>query len=66
MVIVCPHCGHRLKLRDAKPGNYKPTCSKCQNRFELKIPADSNAEGWRLARPGWIRRGSTSAPTKAW
>jgi serine/threonine protein kinase len=44
MVIVCPHCGHRLKLRDAKPGNYKPTCSKCQNRFELKIPADSNAE----------------------
>ncbi len=44
MVIVCPHCGHRSKLRDAKPGNYKPTCPKCQNRFELTVPAASDSE----------------------
>lgn len=44
MVIVCPHCGHRLKLGEAKPGDYKPKCSKCQNRFELKISSDANAD----------------------
>ena len=40
MVIVCPHCGHRLKLREAKPGNYKPKCSKCETRFELQVSPD--------------------------
>ncbi|MBC8355843.1 MAG: protein kinase [Planctomycetes bacterium] len=44
MVVVCPHCGHRSKLREAKPGNYKPKCSKCQQRFELEVSHDGSAE----------------------
>ncbi|HRX83254.1 MAG TPA: serine/threonine-protein kinase, partial [Pirellulaceae bacterium] len=29
-----------MKLRDAKPGNYKPKCSKCEQRFELDVRTD--------------------------
>ncbi|MCA9206830.1 MAG: protein kinase, partial [Planctomycetales bacterium] len=37
MSIACPHCGHRMSLRDPKPGRFQPKCGKCAQRFRLTI-----------------------------
>ena len=44
MTIVCPYCEKRMNLKGAKPGQYKPKCSKCGRPFLLVVPADENAE----------------------
>jgi transcription elongation factor Elf1 len=41
MQITCPTCGHAMSVKDAKPGQYKPKCSKCGERFALTIFADA-------------------------
>ncbi|HEX5102162.1 MAG TPA: hypothetical protein VFV87_00015 [Pirellulaceae bacterium] len=40
MAIHCPYCRHKMALKDAKPGKYKPKCAKCGTRFLLTVPAD--------------------------
>ena len=40
MVIACPHCQHRMKIKEAQPGKYKPKCAKCGERFLLRVYAD--------------------------
>lgn len=37
MRIPCPECEASLNLGDPKPGNYRPKCSKCGQRFRLKV-----------------------------
>ena len=32
-----------MKLKDARPGRYQPTCRKCGRKFKLHIPDDQNA-----------------------
>ncbi|MBN9517951.1 protein kinase [bacterium] len=36
--VACPHCGHRLTLRNPKPGRFKPRCPGCDHAFVLTIP----------------------------
>jgi len=43
VAISCPHCEHRLALRSPKPGRFRPRCPRCQNHFQLVIPADTSA-----------------------
>lgn len=37
MSLACPNCNHRLNLKSAKPGQYRPRCPKCQKLFALTI-----------------------------
>lgn len=37
MAIRCPYCQHGMSIKEAKPGRYKPKCSKCGQRFALTI-----------------------------
>ncbi len=39
-LVQCPHCAHRMTLRDPKPGQYQPKCSKCGASFRLSVPND--------------------------
>jgi serine/threonine protein kinase len=41
MQITCPTCRHAMSVKDAKPGQYKPKCAKCGERFALTIYADA-------------------------
>jgi len=41
MQITCPSCRHAMSVKDAKPGQYKPKCAKCGERFALTIFADT-------------------------
>jgi len=52
MGISCPYCGHGMKIKNARPGEYKPKCGKCAARFSLTVPAEAGAdiEVKRLAR----------------
>ncbi|MDB5312108.1 MAG: pknB 26 [Gemmataceae bacterium] len=38
MAIACPYCDHRINLKSAKPGRYRPRCPKCDKPFALVIP----------------------------
>jgi len=44
MTIVCPYCGKHMTLKGAKPGRYKPKCSKCSKIFLLGIPKGDDPE----------------------
>jgi hypothetical protein len=37
MAFCCPHCDHRLNLKSAKPGRYRPRCPRCEKLFALTI-----------------------------
>ncbi len=41
MQIACPACRHVMSVKDAKPGQYRPKCAKCGERFALTIFADA-------------------------
>ncbi|HXD86767.1 MAG TPA: serine/threonine-protein kinase [Urbifossiella sp.] len=43
MPIACPYCKHRINLKAAKPGRYRPRCPKCERPFALEIPKDGVA-----------------------
>ena len=66
MVIVCPNCGHRSKLREAKPGRYQPKCSQCKHRFELEVSTDAQVEpvARRLTAEGTVAAGKTAIAEK--
>ncbi len=40
MLIRCPHCGHRIDIRNAKPQRYHPTCDKCRRKFILLVKGE--------------------------
>ena len=44
MGLSCPYCGHGMKIKNPKPGRYKPKCSKCSERFSLTVPAEAGAD----------------------
>ncbi len=44
MAITCPYCGHGMKIKQAKPGRYKPKCSQCSRRFEVTVPTGAGAK----------------------
>lgn len=46
--VACPHCGHRLILRSAKPGRYRPKCPGCARAFLLTVPQNTN-DGYVVA-----------------
>ncbi|WP_439624403.1 serine/threonine-protein kinase [Gemmata sp.] len=39
-MIVCPHCSHRLSLKTAKTGRFRPKCPGCEKPFLLIVPED--------------------------
>jgi serine/threonine protein kinase len=43
VAIACPNCDHRINLKAAKPGRFRPSCPKCGKAFILVIPEQSNA-----------------------
>lgn len=43
MAIDCPYCDHRINLKAAKPGRFRPTCPKCSKAFILRIPEQAGA-----------------------
>lgn len=42
MKIECPYCRHGMDLKEPKPGRFKPKCTKCLNKFSLRISADAD------------------------
>jgi eukaryotic-like serine/threonine-protein kinase len=40
VTLSCPHCSHKVSLKEPKPGRYKPQCPKCGERFLLVVHAD--------------------------
>jgi len=38
VVIACPNCAHRLNLKAAKPGRFRPKCPGCDRPFLLIVP----------------------------
>jgi len=44
MLIQCPHCAHRIEVRNAKPNRYTPKCDKCKQGFILLVKGDPDAE----------------------
>ena len=51
VAIACPNCDHRLQLKAAKPGRYRPRCPACHEAFALSVPAQSGAAFEVLALP---------------
>lgn len=38
MLVRCPLCDHKMKVKQPDPGSYKPKCGKCKQRFSLWVP----------------------------
>jgi serine/threonine protein kinase len=43
VAIECPYCDHRVNLKAAKPGRFRPNCPKCGKAFFLLIPEHAGA-----------------------
>jgi eukaryotic-like serine/threonine-protein kinase len=46
MLIQCPFCGRRIRLKNVRPGRYAPRCSACQQAFHLLVPDDASEEAF--------------------
>ncbi len=44
MAIDCPYCTHRINLKAARPGRYRPKCPNCAQPFLLWVPEDAGGE----------------------
>ncbi len=44
MAIACPYCKHRLNLKPARPGRYRPKCPNCAQPFLVWVPEEGGAE----------------------
>ncbi|MBY0458573.1 MAG: serine/threonine protein kinase, partial [Gemmataceae bacterium] len=44
MAIACPYCAHKLTLKSAKPGRYRPRCPGCDKPFILWVPEEAGTE----------------------
>lgn len=40
MTVPCPYCHLTIRLKNARPGTYHPTCPNCGKVFLLRVPAD--------------------------
>ncbi len=63
MPFACPHCGHSMSVKNAKPGRFTPRCPKCMQNFVLIIPADVQAE-WQTYKPDEAPPVAGSGPPK--
>jgi hypothetical protein len=43
MHITCPYCSHRMRVKGAHPGRFRPQCDRCGDHFLLTIPPDPDA-----------------------
>lgn len=43
MAITCPYCAHKLNLKSAKPGRYRPKCPACAKQFLLWVPDEAGS-----------------------
>lgn len=43
MHIHCPYCRHRMRVKGARPGSFRPLCERCGDQFLLTIPPDPEA-----------------------
>jgi serine/threonine protein kinase len=43
VAIACPYCDHRIQLRGAKPGRFRPKCPRCDQAFALLVPKEPGA-----------------------
>ncbi len=62
VAIHCPNCNHGMSIKDAKPGRYKPKCSKCGRRFALTIFPESDRVPLAERLPSEPAAGTVTAP----
>jgi len=43
VAIPCPYCTHRIHLKVAKPGRYRPKCPNCAQPFLVWVPEEAGA-----------------------
>ena len=43
MAIACPYCSHRISLKAARPGRFRPKCPNCAQPFLLWVPDEAGA-----------------------
>jgi len=43
VAIECPYCDHRINLKAAKAGRFRPSCPKCGKPFIIFIPSQAGA-----------------------
>ncbi|HUO06897.1 MAG TPA: hypothetical protein VM008_01070 [Phycisphaerae bacterium] len=43
MYVDCPYCRHRMRVKGARPGRFRPQCERCADHFLLTIPPDLDA-----------------------
>lgn len=41
--VHCPYCHHRMRVKGAHAGRFRPTCDRCQKRFLMILPPDPEA-----------------------
>jgi hypothetical protein len=44
VAFACPYCDHRIHLKGAKPGRFRPKCPRCDRAFALTVPEAPGAE----------------------
>ncbi len=44
MAVACPYCNHKLILKSAKLGRYRPKCPACAKSFLLLVPGETGCE----------------------
>src|SRR4029453_12404104 len=65
MQITCPTCHHVMTVKDAKPGQYKPKCAKCGERFALTIFSDTRSAQVEALAEVTANRGEAASPVAA-
>ncbi|AMV27078.1 Serine/threonine-protein kinase PknB [Gemmata sp. SH-PL17] len=55
MAIACPYCAHRLNLKSAKPGRYRPRCPACSQPFMLCVPDEPGSALQVQALPSGVQ-----------
>ena len=43
MSVVCPYCGHKMRVKGAHAGKFLPACDRCGDTFMLVVPSDPEA-----------------------
>jgi hypothetical protein len=43
MTVQCPYCRHRMRVKGARPGRFRPQCERCGDHFILVIAPDPEA-----------------------
>ncbi len=64
MAIACPYCAHRINLKAAKPGRYRPKCPNCAQPFLLWVPEEAGAACKVQVLPSDTRPRDTRSATR--